>query len=134
MGSGAGKGTSPGSRGREPLVFVSQLHKACRRVEALLGVSPPSADSGIWGLHDAAAFQRRGETGGYMRPSPAQPGTGLHVLSPVVARGPSPPFQVRAGWEPSAGQLRTPGREHSWVRWSLLPRPGCHSRGLAYVL
>ena len=102
MGPGAGKGTSPGSRGREPLVFVSQLHKACRRVEALLGVSPPSADSGIWGLHDAAAFQRRGETGGYMRPSPAQPGTGLHVLSPVVARGPSPPPQVRAGWEPSA--------------------------------
>lgn len=65
-------------------VFISQLHKACCGVEAFLGVSPPSADSGIWGLCDAATFQRRGEAGGHMRPSPGQPGTGFHVHSPVV--------------------------------------------------
>ena len=31
-------------------VFISQLHKACCGIEAFLGVSPPSADSGIWGF------------------------------------------------------------------------------------
>ena len=46
--------------------------------------SPLPALTRIWGLRDVATFQRRGEAGGYMRPSPGQPGTGFHIHSPVV--------------------------------------------------
>ena len=76
------------------------------------------------GLCDAATFQRRGEAGGHMRPSPGQPGTGFHVHSPVVGWGPSPlpPSQVWAGWDPSMAAGHE-GWGHSWVCWSLLPRP-----------
>ena len=91
----AGKGISP----KYPCSFLS-----CTKLAAgwrLSWASPLPALTRIWGLRDAAAFQRRGEAGGYTRPSPAQPGTGLHVHSPVVRRGPRPPSQVGAGWEPS---------------------------------
>ena len=88
----AGKGISP----KYQCSFLS-----CTKLAAgwrLSWASPLPALTRIWGLRDVAAFQRRGEAGGYMRPSPGQPGTGFHSYSPVVGRGPSPRPIPGASW------------------------------------
>ena len=100
--------------------FISRPHKGCFGVEAVLGVSPPSGDSGIWILCDATIFRRRDRRchqtltrSAQRRTSRSQPcGRARHLALPGCWLAGSCPWQ-----------LDTRAGSTVLVCWSSLPRP-----------